>query len=165
MKKVRLYEEFANEAKNKYSAWDKLNKIAEEIHGEFGFQSLDEDDMNRYIDLKKADKIASKRFGEFGFATCTEEEMKDIIDNNSKLLKRYASTILESNRSKIHKAAKQGSYPATIVAIENNKVVYQEQVDTPMAVPASFNIVQKKYPNAKLHIEDATGKTLYQDKK
>lgn len=163
MKKVRLYEEFINEAKNKDSAWDKLNKIAEEIHGEFGFQALDEEDMNRYVDLKKADKIAAKRFGEYGLATCAEEEMKDIIDNNPKLLRKYASTILESNRSKIHKAAKQGSYPATIVAIEDNKVVYQEQVDTPMAAPASFNVVQKKYPNAKLHIEDKTGKILYQE--
>ena len=82
-----------------------------------------------------------------------------------KKVRVYEEFINESNRSKIHKAAKQGSYPATIVAIEDNKVVYQEQVDTPMAVPASFNIVQKKYPNAKLHIEDTTGKILYQDKK
>ena len=67
----------------------------------------------------------------------------------------------EAKRGTIHKAVKAGDYPATIVVIENGKVAHQEQVDTPEAVPASFNVLQKEYPKAKLHVEDKGGKTLF----
>ena len=55
----------------------------------------------------------------------------------------------EATRGEIHKAAKKGNYPATIVVSEKGKVVYQELVKTPQLVPAIFMILQKKYPNAK----------------
>ena len=84
MKKVRLYENFHNI--NEAKAWDKLNKIAEETYGEFGFASLDLDDMSNHIDLKKADKLAEKIFGEL-FALLTEEEMEQLINKNPKLVK------------------------------------------------------------------------------
>ena len=67
----------------------------------------------------------------------------------------------EAKRGTIHKAVKAGDYPATIVVIENGKVVHQETVNTPEAVPASFNILQKEYPKAKLHVEDKGGETLF----
>lgn len=67
----------------------------------------------------------------------------------------------EAKRGTIHKAVKTGDYPATIVVIENGKVVHQETVNTPEAVPASFNVLQKEYPKAKLHVEDKGGKTLF----
>lgn len=67
----------------------------------------------------------------------------------------------EAKRGTIHKAVKAGDYPATIVVIENGKVVHQEQVSTPEAVPASFNVLQKEYPKAKLHVEDKGGQTLF----
>ena len=67
----------------------------------------------------------------------------------------------EASRGAIHKAAKAGDYPVTIVVIENGKVVHQESVDTPQAVPASFNVLQKEYPKAKLHVEDKGGQTLF----
>jgi hypothetical protein len=69
--------------------------------------------------------------------------------------------IEEAKRGTIHKAVKAGDYPATIVVIENGKVVHQETVNTPEAVPASFNVLQKEYPKAKLHVEDKGGKTLF----
>jgi hypothetical protein len=69
--------------------------------------------------------------------------------------------INEAKRGTIHKAVKAGDYPATIVVIENGKVVHQEQVSTPEAVPASFNVLQKEYPKAKLHVEDKGGQTLF----
>ncbi len=68
----------------------------------------------------------------------------------------------EAKLSTIHKAAKKGNYPATIVVIEKNKVIYQELVKTPQAVPAVFNILQKKYPNAKISIESKTGEVLFE---
>lgn len=67
----------------------------------------------------------------------------------------------EAKRGTIHKAVKAGDYPATIVVIENDKVVHQETVNTPEAVPASFNVLQKEYPKAKLHVEDKGGETLF----
>ena len=67
----------------------------------------------------------------------------------------------EAKRGAIHKAVKAGDYPATIVVIENDKVVHQETVNTPEAVPASFNVLQKEYPKAKLHVEDKGGQTLF----
>ena len=70
-------------------------------------------------------------------------------------------SIEEAKLSTIHKAAKKGNYPATIVVIEKNKVIYQELVKTPQVVPAVFNILQKKYPNAKISIESKTGEVLF----
>jgi hypothetical protein len=81
-----------------------------------------------------------------------------------KKVRLYEEFITEASRSEIHKAAKKGSYPATIIVVEDDKVVYQEQVNTPMETPAAFNVIQKEYPNAKLSIEDSTGKVLYTDK-
>lgn len=67
----------------------------------------------------------------------------------------------EAKRGTIHKAVKAGDYPATIVVIENGKVIKQEIVNTPEAVPATFNILQKEYPKAKIHVEDRGGQTLF----
>jgi hypothetical protein len=71
----------------------------------------------------------------------------------------------EANRGKVFRAAKKGSYPVTLVAIDNGKVVHQELARTPEIVPAAFNVLQviikKKYPNAKIRVEDNTGKLLF----
>lgn len=69
-------------------------------------------------------------------------------------------SLLEASRSKVFKAAKTGSYPATIVVVEKGKVVHQETVTTPEVTPATFNVIQTKYPTATIHLEDSTGKRL-----
>lgn len=79
----RVDESKVNEAK----AWDELNNKAEDIYGEFGFATLDPDNMSRHIDMKKADKLAKKMFGEFGFASLSEEDMEKLINSNPKLVK------------------------------------------------------------------------------
>ena len=78
-----------------------------------------------------------------------------------KKVKLFESFITEASRGKIHKAVKAGDYPATIVVIEDGDVIHQEAVDTPEAVPAAFNVLQKEYPKAKLHVEDRGGQTLF----
>jgi len=78
-----------------------------------------------------------------------------------KKVRLFESFIGEASRGKIHKAVKAGDYPATIVVIEDGDVVHQETVNTPEAVPASFNVLQKEYPKAKLHVEDKGGQTLF----
>ena len=80
-------------------------------------------------------------------------------------LKESVKGIDESTLSQIHKAAKKGSYPVTIVATMLGKVVKQELVKTPMAVPAAFRMMQGGYPKAKISVEDRTGKILFQEAK
>ena len=69
----------------------------------------------------------------------------------------------EAKRGDIHKAAKKGSYPATIVVINSGMVVKQEIVKTPAAVPAVFNELQAKYPDAVISVESKTGETLFSE--
>jgi hypothetical protein len=80
-----------------------------------------------------------------------------------KYFKTYESFINEAKLSKVFKAAKRGSYPATIVVIKDKKVIHQEQVNTPEAIPAAFNVLQRKYPKAIITVEDKTGATLYRE--
>ena len=82
---TKVDESTVTEAKE--SAWDKLNRIADEEYGEFGFATLGEDDMADHIDMKKADKLADKEYGEFGFTSLGEDDMKELINNNPKLVK------------------------------------------------------------------------------
>ncbi len=73
----------------------------------------------------------------------------------------------EAKRGDIHRAAKKGNYPVTIVATRDGKVVRQETVNTPMQVPAAFNIIQFEERgqggDVKVHIESRTGETLFTD--
>ena len=99
---------------------------------------------------------------------------KDSAPENAKATRRrgskvdpakFPSSLDEASRSKVFKAAKKGSYPVTLVAIDNGKVVHQELARTPEIVPAAFNVLQiiikKKHPNAKIRVEDNTGKLLF----
>jgi len=86
------------------------------------------------------------------------------LDNVSKRDKDLASKKLnEASLSKVHKAAKQGSYPAVIVVIQDGKVIHQEPVSTPEVAPAAFNVMQKEYPKALLHLEDRKCKRLFSE--
>ena len=77
--------------------------------------------------------------------------------------KTFESFINETSRRKVHKAAKQGSYPAVIVVVQDGKVIHQEPVSSPQVAPATFNVMQEKYPKAVLHLEDKTGKRLFSE--
>jgi len=69
----------------------------------------------------------------------------------------------EAKLSTVHRAAKKGSYPAVIVVVQDGKVIHQEPVSTPDVAPATFNVMQEKYPKALLHLEDKTGKRLFSE--
>ena len=117
----------------------------------------------------KAIKKISKKGKGFEVRTSSymsEPEMKAVGDAMNLELVSYeksniAISVYEAKRSVVHKAVKKGSYPATIVVIKDNKVVHQETVNTPEAVPAAFNVIQADYPGAKLHVEDAEGQVLF----
>ena len=80
-----------------------------------------------------------------------------------RILKKHQ--IKEASLSVIHKAAKKGSYPVTVMAIDTKKrkVVKQELVKTPMAVPAAFMMMQGGYPEASIAVEDAKGKIIFKE--
>ena len=80
-----------------------------------------------------------------------------------KKVKLFESFLSEANKGKVHKAAKQGSYPAVVVVVQDGKVIHQEPVSTPEVAPATFNVMQEKYPKALLHLEDKTGKRLFSE--
>ena len=78
-----------------------------------------------------------------------------------KYFKTHSEFLNEAKLSAIHKAAKKGSYPVTVVVVSNGSVTKQEIVNTPAAVPAVFNELQKEYPGATINIESKTGETFF----
>ena len=71
----------------------------------------------------------------------------------------------EASLSKVYNAARKGSYPITLVAIEKGKVVDQKLVGTPEIVPAAFNDMKKEFPKAQVNVEDRKGKILFKEVK
>ena len=72
----------------------------------------------------------------------------------------------EASRGTIHKAAKKGSYPVSLVVVKDGKVINQVlNIKTPAEVPAAFNVVKNyhKHKGATVHIEDRTGKRLFSE--
>jgi len=91
------------------------------------------------------------------------EKSKEIDAMKESKQMKYIKPLHEAKRGAIHKAAKKGSYPVSIVVINSGMVVKQELVDTPAAVPAVFNELQKQYPNAVISVESNTGETLFSE--
>jgi hypothetical protein len=89
------------------------------------------------------------------------------IEKAEKLIrKKYIKeSVNEASLSKVYNAARKGSYPITLVAIEKGKVVDQKLVGTPEIVPAAFNEMQKEFPKAQINIEDRKGKILFKEVK
>lgn len=79
------------------------------------------------------------------------------------LIKKLSETLNEASLSKVYNAARKGSYPITLVAIEKGKVVDQKLVGTPEIVPAAFNDMQKEFPKAQVNVEDRKGKILFKE--
>jgi len=127
---------------------------------------------------KDITKLATVGVDESVTENLSKKEVRDlkIKINNARTIGKYftkdevefltslfESTVTEASRSKVHKAAKQGSYPAVIVVVQDGKVIHQEPVSTPDVAPATFNVMQEKYPKALLHLEDSTGKRLFSE--
>jgi len=86
------------------------------------------------------------------------------IDND--IIKLGGNPMTEATRGVIHKAAKKGSYPVSLVVVKDGKVIKQVlNIKTPEAVPAAFNVVKNyhKHKDAVVHIEDSTGKRLFSE--
>ena len=108
------------------------------------------DIIRLWIDMKKANE--SRNTGIFS----------DMVQDFEDSVKEKKS-LNEAKLSTVHRAAKKGSYPAVIVVVQDGKVIHQEPVSTPEVAPATFNVMQKEYPKALLHLEDKTGKRLFSE--
>ncbi len=82
-----------------------------------------------------------------------------------KYFKSHSEFLTEAKLSAIHKAAKKGSYPVSLVVIKDGKVIAQELVKTPAAVPAAFNVIKNyhKHKGATVHVESKTGERLFSE--
>ena len=72
----------------------------------------------------------------------------------------------EASRGEIHKAAKKGSYPVSLVVSKNGKVISQvNNINTPQEVPAAFLVVKNyhKHKGATVAVEDRTGKIIFKE--
>ena len=86
------------------------------------------------------------------------------IDND--IIKLGGNPMTEATRGVIHKAAKKGSYPVSLVVVKDGKVIKQVlNIKTPEAVTAAFNVVKNyhKHKDAVVNIEDSTGKRLFSE--
>jgi hypothetical protein len=64
--------------------------------------------------------------------------------------------------SKIMRSIKLAKFPLTLVVVDKrNKVVKQEIVSIPDAIPAHFETLRKDFPKTSIHIEDSEGKRLW----
>ena len=115
----------------------------------------------------KGPKPIKPAFAAYADKKMAQKFMSDLKKDGYKVMmtQKKIKGIDESTLSQIHKAAKKGSYPVTIVASMLGKVVKQELVKTPQAVPAAFRMMQGGYPKAKVSIEDRTGKVLFTESK
>ncbi len=119
--------------------------------------SLDDEAKAYYLAKVKSGEIDT--LPENPKAAFLAQMTKDQMDHDKETLRRERG-LEEVTKSQMLKKAKKGSYPATLVAIENGKVVAQEKVNTPQEAPAAHSVMAKKYPNAKIRLEDNTGKIL-----
>ena len=129
--------------------------------GNIGQSTAEEFLANYSVDLELLTKAIQQ-------GTINQYELRDVINGSAHPSKIKAfndefvtGSINEANRGKVYKAAKQGSYPGVVVVIENGKVIHQEPVATPDVAPATFNVMQQKYPNARITLEDRSGKRLF----
>ena len=129
--------------------------------GNIGQSTAEEFLANNSVDLELLTKAIQQ-------GTINQYELRDVINGSAHPSKIKAfndefvtGSINEASRGKVYQAAKQGSYPGTIVVIENGKVIHQEPVATPDVAPATFNVMQQKYPNARITLEDRSGKRLF----
>ena len=145
IKEGKLNEEDYKYKKYVSKAFDKISDAMFDFRHAMGIKQLTNKDMKlkKKFEALQADIFALRR-----------EMKKDGLTE---------SKVNEANRSKVFRAAKKGSYPAVIVVIQNGKVIHQEPVSTPEVAPATFNVMQEKYPKAQLHLEDRTGKRLFSE--
>ena len=144
----------------------KLNNELGNIDGTFAEDHIDKEDAEFY-DVKPGKYM---KFYVEDMSNSSILKVKRIAKANGLKFRKdlddmllFNESVNEAKLSTVHRAAKKGSYPAVIVVVQDGKVIHQEPVSTPDVAPATFNVMQEKYPKALLHLEDKTGKRLFSE--
>lgn len=110
------------------------------------------------------ESVVTEKVQKIACLECDEVNTKKAWEKNNGFCpscKDSSRGVAEAKLSTVHKAAKKGSYPAVVVVVQDGKVIHQEPVSTPQVAPATFNVMQEKYPKATIHLEDKTGQRLF----
>jgi len=100
----------------------------------------------------KDEKAAQKKARE----ASAEQRKKD---KKSKITDEYS--LEEAKMKVILKRVIRGASPFTIVALKNGRAIDQEHAKISQAVPAFVREMKKKHPNARISVEDRTGRVLH----
>ena len=173
-KKVRVDMNSANlmvqvyDALKKQSNKDKFVKSGIVMMGHMAYKLMKKESVNEafvvlYSPKKGVKPVTTAAYRHKKDAEKWAKDLGGITMIVKKKMKGVDESVDEAKLSTIHKAAKKGSYPVSIVATMLGKVVKQELVKTPMEVPAAFNMMQGGYPRATIAVEDRHGKVLFKE--
>ena len=171
MKHISLFEQFTaitvelvNEKREDVGKYNTVKKVIAKIGKRPSEQDLAQFITDNYYDVTEVEQGNDDERANDKIADLVGFLKYDIKDWNAAWTDAQNESVLhEANKGKVHKAAKQGSYPAVIVVVKDGKVIHQEPVSTPEVAPATFNVMQEKYPKALIHLEDKTGKRLFSE--
>ena len=116
----------------------------------------------RFIDLRQENDILN-RFGETIYGSLTKSMQRTMDAEQGDAQMGIEETINEGVWAKMMKGVRGGeSGPWSIIAIQDRKVVGQENnIKTKEIIPANYEHMKREYPQAKIHIEDASGQTVW----
>ena len=151
----------------KYKVDESINELNEDLSMKIGkvvsiTKYNPKTNRKESVDVKITNYIKKPGSKDFVEYELKGKKRKISID----VFKSIMESIEEAKLSTIHKAAKKGSYPVSLVVIKDGKVIKQVlNIKTPQAVPAVFNVVKNyhKHKDATVHIEDSTGKRLFSE--
>lgn len=188
MKRVKLFEEFINEATQRsvsgtsgrtYLELDnrkyELKKPIKGVKiGNWTNQVLPKGTIIKnlpggifayHTDLK--DEYPSERWYSDGYRITGLEDTIREIEKNGKVLESLELDEATTSWSKMMKGVKDGgSGPWALVAIENGKVIAQNiNIKIKDALPAHFEAMRREHPKAKIRIEDSEGMIVWNESK
>jgi len=154
---VTIHVESVNEAMKPSQVRSTISKVKKGLMRKWkqkgGYENFGQKELSQMKD----------KFDYNPYGSPDERQISKMLDGFNDWAMNYDGNMREATLSQIHKAAKKGSYPVSIVATMLGKVVKQELVKTPMAVPAAFMGMQGAYPKAKISVESRTGQILFQE--
>ena len=116
----------------------------------------------RFIDLRQENDIFN-RFGETTYGSLTKSMVRAMETEQGDVQMGIEETINEGVWSKMMKGVRAGEGgPWSIVAIQDKKVVGQKNdIKIQDIIPAHYESMKREFPDAKIHIEDSTGYTVW----
>ena len=116
------------------------------------------------LEIKESNYILEDKVG---LKYYMNEDVSNKTKSDIKLFEEFfVNEAKQATRGVIYKAAKKADYPVAVVVIERGpgnkpKVIHQQLVSIPEAVPAAVKTLQNKYPNARISVESKTGLIVF----